>query len=78
MVRRRAMGSGTGVSIDPVCGRPVVESASESVDYKRRKYFFCSTRCRKGFEHQSERMHVSELARAGNLFGQRRVRWGVA
>jgi YHS domain-containing protein len=72
------MPSGTGVSIDPVCGRPVLESASEAVDYKKRKYFFCSARCRKGFERQAERIHVGELARMGNLFGERKVRWGVA
>jgi hypothetical protein len=35
-------------------------------------------RCRKGFERQAERIHVGELARMGNLFGERKVRWGVA
>lgn len=67
-----------GVAIDPVCGRPVVEDDSDSCEYKKRKYFFCSDRCRGRFERQAERIHVSELAKMGSLFGERRARWGVA
>jgi YHS domain-containing protein len=67
-----------GVSIDPICGRPVVEDDSETLEYKKRKYFFCSDGCRDRFERQAERIHVGELAKAGSLFGERKVRWGVA
>jgi YHS domain-containing protein len=72
------MASEMGVSIDPVCGGPVLESASTSVAYRGRSYFFCSARCRRSFERQAERFHVGELARMGNLFEERKVRWGVA
>jgi len=67
-----------GVSVDPVCGRPVVEDDSEEVEYKRRTYYFCSGVCRRRFERQAERIYVSELARAGSLFAAQQVRWGVA
>ncbi|BDG01800.1 YHS domain-containing protein [Anaeromyxobacter oryzae] len=67
-----------GVAIDPICGRPVIEDDAEALEYKKRKYFFCSDRCRDRFERQAERIHVGELAKAGSLFGERKVRWGVA
>jgi YHS domain-containing protein len=67
-----------GVALDPVCGKPVFETGSETVEYKRKKYFFCSTGCRSRFEHQAERIHVNELARMGALFAEKKVRWGVA
>jgi YHS domain-containing protein len=67
-----------GVSLDPVCGKPVFESGSESAEYKRKTYFFCSRKCRSKFEHQAERIHVGELARMGALFADRKVTWGVA
>ena len=44
-----------GVSIDPVCGRPVAEEEAERLEYKERRYFFCSARCRGRFERQAER-----------------------
>ena len=67
-----------GVSIDPICGKPVVENDGESLEYKRRTYFFCSARCRGRFERQAERIHVSELAQMGALFAKTKARWGVA
>jgi YHS domain-containing protein len=67
-----------GVAIDPICGRPVIESDSETLEYKKKKYFFCSDGCRSRFERQAERIHVGELAKLGALFGERRARWGVA
>lgn len=67
-----------GMSIDPICGRPVVEEDSEAVEYRRKRYFFCSGGCRHRFERQAERIHVEELARTGALLGQRAVRWGIA
>jgi YHS domain-containing protein len=67
-----------GVSIDPICGKTVVEDGAESLEYKRRTYFFCSDRCRGRFERQAERIHVGELARMGSLFTEKKARWGVA
>ena len=67
-----------GVSIDPVCGRPVLEEDGRSVEYKRRTYWFCSDRCRGRFERQAERIHVGELAKLGALFSEAKAHWGVA
>jgi YHS domain-containing protein len=68
-----------GVSIDPICGKRVVDQDSESVEYKRKTYFFCSETCRRRFERQAERIHVAELAKMGALFAEpRRPHWGVA
>jgi YHS domain-containing protein len=67
-----------GVAIDPICGKPVVEDGAESLEYKRRKYFFCSGKCRGRFERQAERIHVGELAKMGSLFSEKKARWGVA
>jgi YHS domain-containing protein len=69
---------GGGVSIDPICGRPVTEEGAPSFEYKRRTYFFCSDRCRGRFERQAERIHMGELAKMGSLFGEQKARWGVA
>ncbi len=69
---------GGGISIDPICGRPVVEDDAVALEYKKKRYFFCSERCRHRFERQAERIHVAELAKTGSLFGERKVRWGVA
>lgn len=72
--------SAGGVSIDPICGSPVVEDDAESFEYKRRTYYFCSAACRGRFVRRAERMRVAELARLGSLFAARekRARWGVA
>jgi YHS domain-containing protein len=68
-----------GMSIDPICGRPVMEEEdAPSFEYKRRTYFFCSDRCRGRFERHAERIHVGELAKLGSLFGEQKARWGVA
>jgi YHS domain-containing protein len=67
------------VSIDPICGRPVVEDGASSFEYKRRTYFFCSPGCRGRFERRAERIRVAELARLGALFARpRRAHWGLA
>ena len=66
------------VSIDPVCGRPVVADGAEALEYKRRTYRFCSAGCRARFERQAERIRVSELARMGALFAGSKASWGVA
>lgn len=69
---------GDETSLDPICGRWVKHAAGETIDYKKRTYFFCSVRCRERFEQQAERHRVQELARMGALFGNERVRWGLA
>ena len=67
-----------GVSIDPICGKPVVEAGGASFEYKRRTYYFCSAACRARFARRAERIRVSELARLGTLFAERKARWGLA
>lgn len=69
---------GRGVSIDPICGRPVVEEDAPSIEYKRRTYHFCSARCLGRFERHAERIHVGELAKLGALLSQAKAHWGVA
>ncbi len=68
----------SGVSIDPICGKPVVEEDADSFEYKRKTYYFCSPRCRGRFERQAERIHVAELAKRGALFAERKPHWGIA
>ncbi len=67
-----------GMSIDPVCGKAVVERGADSFDYKRKTYYFCSPRCRADFERQTERIRVGELAKIGTLFAKTKARWGIA
>jgi YHS domain-containing protein len=68
-----------GRSYDPICG-VAIEGRSEapSSEYKRRRYFFCSDKCKGEFVHAAERIRMLEAARAGALFTQGRVRWGLA
>jgi YHS domain-containing protein len=56
----------------------VAEAGAESFEYKRRTYFFCSRACRSRFERHAERIHVDELAKMGQLFAEKKARWGVA
>ena len=68
-----------GVSYDPICGVKV--DSGDGVpcsEYKKRRYFFCSEKCRKEFERAAERIRMQEAARAGALFTQGKVRWGLA
>lgn len=67
-----------GISVDPICGTPVLADDSPSLEYRDRRYFFCSERCRDRFAHQADRMRVAELAKMGALFAGRKTRWGVA
>lgn len=64
---------------DPICGRAV--QAGENclhTEYKRRKYYFCSARCKAAFAREAERIRLHELARVGALLSAGRVRWGMA
>ncbi len=67
-----------GPPYDPICGKRIDPGHAESAEYKRRKYYFCSPRCRERFEKQAERLRIQELARMGALFAKAKVRWGVA
>jgi YHS domain-containing protein len=68
-----------GRHLDPVCGRNLEEPESQpSTEYKKRRYFFCSERCRSAFEKQAERFRLNELAKAGALLSPGRVRWGIS
>ena len=51
---------------------------SHSVEYKKRRYYFCSEKCRHAFEARTEKFRLNELARAGALLSPGRVRWGLA
>ncbi|HXN84002.1 MAG TPA: TRASH domain-containing protein [Myxococcales bacterium] len=62
-----------------MCGVKVVErTAPHTAEYKRRRYVFCSARCKLEFERAAERIRMQETARAGALFTQGKVRWGLA
>jgi YHS domain-containing protein len=69
-----------GQSYDPICGVKVAASgeATPSAEYKKRRYFFCSSKCKHEFERAAERIRMQEAARAGALFTQGKVRWGLA
>ncbi len=65
-------------AFDPICGKRVDPVGAQALEYKKRKYFFCSGRCKERFERQAERHRIHDLARMGALFAQQKVRWGVA
>ena len=68
-----------GRSYDPICGVKVEGSeAAPCSEYKKRRYFFCSHKCKHEFERAAERIRMQEAARAGALFTHGRVRWGLA
>ena len=66
-------------SYDPICGiRVEGDNSAPSAEYKKRRYFFCSVRCKHEFERAAERIRMQEAARAGALFTPGKVRWGLA
>ena len=68
-----------GRSYDPICGVPVESSdGTPSSEYKKRRYFFCSQKCKYEFERAAERIRMQEAARAGALFTHGKVKWGLA
>ncbi len=70
-----------GKTFDPICGKRIENGTAQqnlSAEYKKRRYFFCSEKCRHTFEQQAERFRLNELARAGALFTPGQVRWGMA
>jgi len=72
-------GKGTAMLYDPVCGRKIDAGAGVvSVEYKKRKYYFCCEGCKTSFQHEAERIRLHELARVGALLSSGKVRWGMA
>jgi YHS domain-containing protein len=64
---------------DPICGiKILLDSAAHSAEYKKRRYVFCSGRCKLEFERAAERIRMHDAARAGALFTLGKVRWGLA
>lgn len=64
---------------DPICGKQVAAlDRTPHLEYKRRRYYFCSPGCRVAFEREAERIRLQELARVGALLSSGRVRWGLA
>ncbi len=64
---------------DPICGKKLESNEGlPSMEYKRRKYFFCSERCKQEFERAAERVKVQEAAKVGALLSHGKVRWGLA
>ncbi|HWE23907.1 MAG TPA: YHS domain-containing protein [Myxococcales bacterium] len=69
----------SGKAYDPICGVRVESGEGvPSSEYKKRRYFFCSEKCKVEFERAAERIRMQETARAGALFTQGKVRWGLA
>ena len=64
---------------DPICGKKVDSGdRTPTSEYKKKRYFFCSDRCRAAFDREAERLRLSELAKVGALLSKGRVRWGLA
>lgn len=64
---------------DPICGKELTRvRKSLLIEYKRRKYYFCSSGCRASFMHEAERIRLQELAKVGALLSSGKVRWGMA
>jgi YHS domain-containing protein len=67
-----------GNAHDPICGKEVDPAGASSSEYGKRRYYFCSPRCKERFEQQAETLRLQELARVGALFSASPVRWGIA
>jgi YHS domain-containing protein len=64
---------------DPICGKKVsAGQKTPTSEYKKKRYFFCSDRCRATFDREAERLRLHELAKVGALLSKGRVRWGLA
>ena len=79
MAGQSGRGQGLGQSYDPICGMKVhKDDCGPCSEYKKRQYFFCSHKCKAEFDRAAERIRMSEVARAGALFTQGKVRWALA
>lgn len=64
---------------DPICGKELVRvRKSLLIEYKQRKYYFCSSTCKASFLSEAERIRLRELAKVGALLSAGKVRWGLA
>lgn len=64
---------------DPICGKKVSAGAkTPTSEHKKKRYYFCSDRCRAAFDREAERLRLHELAKVGALLSKGRVRWGLA
>ncbi|MGI5861556.1 MAG: YHS domain-containing protein [Myxococcales bacterium] len=64
---------------DPICGKTIEPNQNTpSSEYKKKRYYFCSERCKLAFEREAERMRLHDLAKVGALLSKGRVRWGLA
>ena len=69
---------GTATQQDPICGRRLLTTpAGYSAEYKKRRYYFCSARCKDEFKARTEKFKLVEQARAGVLFTPGKVRWAL-
>jgi len=67
------------MEFDPICGKKVeTKQNTPTSEYKKKRYYFCSERCRLAFERAAARMRLQELAKGGALLSKGRVRWGLA
>ena len=65
---------------DPISGQEL-EADQVSLfcsQYQKRKYFFCSDRCRAAFEQHAQRVRINQMAKVGALLSPGRVTWGLA
>ncbi len=69
---------GEAQAYDPICGQKVACDGAPSSEYKKKNYFFCSGKCKHEFDRAAERIRMNEVARAGALFTQGKVRWALA
>lgn len=69
-----------GTMTDPICGKALEPhpAGNLSAEYKKRRYYFCSERCRRAFHQRTEKFRINELARAGALLTPGKVRWGMS
>ena len=53
----------SGKAYDPICGVRVESGEGvPSSEYKKRRYFFCSDKCKHEFERAAERIRMQEAA----------------
>ncbi len=70
---------GSWMETDPICGKKVTPGPNTPFwDYRKKRHYFCSERCKQLFIKDRERLRLGELAKTGALLSKGRVRWGLA